>query len=79
MLWGFNQFGEDCYWDIRDPDPERWTVVAFFLASGTFERFDGGMAEFVLAALQGDVPFAEHMFRLSAGQPEWERFHDWAG
>lgn len=79
MEWGYNQFGEQCFWDTRDPDPDRWTVVAHFLSSGKWERFDGGMAEFVLATLQGDVPFAADMFRISAGEPEWERFYDWAG
>ena len=79
MMWGYNQFGETCFWDTRDADPDRWTVVAFFSSSRRWERFDGGMADFVLATLQGNVPFAEDMFRVSAGQPEWERFYDWAG
>lgn len=79
LMWGYDQFGDTCFWDTRDADPDRWTVVALLSSAGRWERFEGGMAEFVLATLQGKVPFAEAMFRVSAGRPEWERFYDWAG
>jgi len=64
-----------CFWDTSEGDPDRWSVVVWLLSSRHWDRFDGGMTEFMLAVLRGDYPFAKGLIdptgEASDG-PVWE-------
>lgn len=81
LIWGSTSNGDVCFWDTSAIDPERWTVVVFWLSAGIWDRFDGGMSDFLLAVLRGDYPSAKQLIEPmedeSYGRPEWERIYDW--
>jgi len=81
LIWGSTSNGDVCFWDTSEVDPDRWTVVVFWLSARMWDRFDGGVAEFLLAALRGDCPWAQRLIAPLEGQsdepPEWERTYGW--
>lgn len=82
LIWGHNSNTDVCFWDTRDADPDRWSVVVFLLSGRRWERFDGGMAEFLLAVLRGEHPLSERLIwpiGPSSVRPVWDRQFGWAG
>jgi hypothetical protein len=82
LIWGYNSNTDVCFWDTCDTDPDRWSVVVFLLSARRWERFDGGMTEFLLAVLRGEHPLAERLIwpiGPSSGHPVWDRQFGWAG
>lgn len=82
LIWGNNANGDVCFWDTREADPDRWPVVVFLLSSRHWDRFDGGMTEFLQAVLRGDYPFAKWLIDPTGeatDRPVWERRFDWDG
>lgn len=80
LIWGYNSNTDVCFWDSSGADPDRWPVVVFLLSSRTWERFDGGMTEFLLAILRGEHPLSQRLIRPTEpppGQPVWERQFGW--
>ncbi|WP_157436293.1 hypothetical protein [Actinospica robiniae] len=80
LIWGYNGNTDVCFWDTREADPDRWPVVVFLLSSRSWERFDGGMAEFLLAILRGEHLLAERLIwptEPSSGRPVWDRQFGW--
>jgi hypothetical protein len=83
LIWGTTSNGDLCFWDTSEVDPDRWTVVVFWLSARIWDRFDGGVADFLLAALRGDYPSAQQLIapmeEESYEPPEWQRVHGWDG
>src|SRR2546423_7697612 len=82
LIWGNTANGDVCFWDTHDAEPDRWPVVVLLLSSRRWDRFDGGMTEFLLAVLRGDHPFAERLIDptgKASDRPVWDRHFGWDG
>ncbi|MBW8805763.1 MAG: SMI1/KNR4 family protein [Catenulisporales bacterium] len=82
LIWGNTANGDVCFWDTREAEPDRWPVVVLLLSSRRWDRFDGGMTEFLLAVLRGDHPFAERLIDptgKASDRPVWDRHFGWDG
>lgn len=80
LIWGYNGNTDVCFWDTSEADPDRWIVVVFLLSSRVWERFDGGMAEFLLAVVRGEHPLSKRLIwptEPPSGQPVWDRQFGW--
>lgn len=53
--WGGTDNGDTCYWVMAGDDPDSWTVTVNETRSDLWYPFDGGLAEFIFAALNQDI------------------------
>ncbi|WP_157171036.1 hypothetical protein [Nocardia araoensis] len=57
LKWGNNWCSDQFFWLMRDPDPDRWPVVAKFDSMREWDLFEGGFLEFLLAAVTEQYPY----------------------
>lgn len=55
ICWAFDAGANHAYWDTTASDPDQWTVMLLHRYA-EWERFDLGMAEFLVAILTGAIP-----------------------
>jgi hypothetical protein len=83
LIWGTTSNGDMCFWDTSPIDPDRWTVVVFLLSGKIWDRFDGGMADFLVAMLRGEYPWSRQLIAPMEDEsyepPEWKRVYGWDG
>ncbi len=57
-MWGLGRRGGDqFFWLMRGPDPDRWPVAAKFDSMRQWDLFEGGFVEFLLAAVTKQHPY----------------------
>ncbi|MFE6050516.1 SMI1/KNR4 family protein [Kitasatospora sp. NPDC056446] len=70
--WGNNTSADYFCWHMAGPDPDRWPVVVWHYGGDEMSRFDGGMAEFLAAVLDGDFPDAEELIDQTLNPELWQ-------
>jgi hypothetical protein len=75
--WANNPNVDHCFWLTEGNDPDRWPIVIWYRQGGEWDRFDGGMAEFILAVVTGRYPMADDIAPEEPGVPLWTPRGDW--
>ncbi|MFD7732213.1 hypothetical protein ACFV6F_17715 [Kitasatospora phosalacinea] len=70
LAWGGTGNGERCFWLVTDlACPDEWPVVIWFQEIGQWDRFEGGIAEFLLALIDGEYAMAGELLAAPAALP----------
>ncbi|MEU5383576.1 hypothetical protein [Kitasatospora cineracea] len=82
LKWGNNYSSDQFFWLMRDPDPDRWPVIAKFDSMQEWDLFEGGFLEFVLAAVTKAYKYHRDVVPSGARQAgdlrAYHRRNDWA-
>jgi hypothetical protein len=80
LFWGRDLSGNHLLWDTRDAEPDRWPVAVWFRDElpDPVRLFDGGVAAFLLALVEGSYPHTDLLLPPTglAGR-RWTRTEDW--
>lgn len=79
LLWGSDSNGNHCFWLTTDPDPDRWPVVVWLrqVLPPQWRLFEGGMADLLLAVVDGSWEYAGAFVGDPLPTPRWSRLEDW--
>ncbi|MFD9688817.1 SMI1/KNR4 family protein [Kitasatospora sp. NPDC059146] len=71
LAWANNTGCDYFCWDTSAGDPDEWPVVVWRFSISEMVRFDGGMAEFLAAVIEGGFPDADEYLDRSMGPDLW--------
>lgn len=79
LVWGRTYNGDHLFWHTQDPNPDRWTVVAWLrnLPSPAWRPFDDTALDFLLAVASHTHPHASILIGSPARGVRWVRTEDW--
>lgn len=79
LIWGNNPNGDHCFWLTEGDDPDRWPVAIWYRQLAKWDRFDGGVAAFLLEVVTDRYPLADEIAPRSEGVELVKQQGDWAG
>jgi hypothetical protein len=53
LAWGASGAGDPCFWHVRSEDPASWVVFVQEARGPDWHLYEGGLAEFLVAVLEG--------------------------
>lgn len=78
LAWANNPNVDHCFWLTGGSDPDKWPIAIWYRQLAKWDRFDGGMAEFLLAVVTGEYLMADEIAPISPGVPRWTPQGDWS-
>jgi hypothetical protein len=75
--WAHNSNVDHCFWLTVGDDPDGWPIAIWYRQLAKWDRFDGGMVEFLFAVLSGDYPMAGEIAPGDPNVPLWVAGGDW--
>jgi hypothetical protein len=77
LIWGSNPNVDHCFWLTEGDDPDKWPIAIWYRQLAKWDRFDGGMADFLLAVVTGQYELADELAPPSPGVPLLKQQGSW--
>ena len=61
LAWAKNDESDHIFWIMEGDDPDAWPQAVWFRQLDRWERFEGGMTDFLVAALDGTFPRGDEL------------------
>lgn len=73
LAWGATANGDPCFWQLRAQEPKSWIVAVQEVRGPDWHVFEGGLAEFLVAVLDGREQVVVFPEDLASVEPRFER------
>jgi len=67
LIWANNFNADHCFWLTEGADPDKWPIVVWYRQLAEWDRFNGGVAEFLLSVVTGAYSLADELAPATPG------------